>query len=817
MIRRGHRAMFAPLRRRRALLAAVGLAAAALVVGNCTRDELARDLGTRAVVIGIDSADWRLIEPLLAAGKLPNLARLKEQAAWGPLQTLADIPLSPVIWTSIATGKTADQHGIAWFMVDQPDGTRVPVRSTNRKAKALWNILAEHQRRPVSVGWWASYPAEDVGSGVVVSDGLGFHGFGATARSGDDGQKVYPPGRYSELAALIPPEHRVPASFVTRFLHVSPEEYHREMYTPARYRRHDVTNPIHLFQMYAATAQGLTAIAEKLLAERRYDLFMLYFEQVDSMSHLFMKYAPPKLEWVDAAEQERYRDVVSEWYVYQDELLGRILAQISLDETAVFVISDHGFKTGDRRIRSESAVDVNRAHLDHEPEGIFLAAGPHLRPGRTQTASVLDVAPTLLHYLGFPVAQDMAGRVLEEVFTPEFLRENPVRSVPSYEDETSGAKAQREDTSPVDSEQAADNLAALRTLGYIGGETSDGASGGSGQDGASSPEIHNNLGRIHLGRGDTTQARREFEKALALDPTNSDALLNLASAEAAEGRTGRAEQLVKEALAVNPNSIAALAQLAELERDQGRLDEAIRLFEEALAIDRQPFLYLGLGDVLQRAGRYEEAIAAFRSTLALDPDSALARYNLGVTYGNLNRYEDAVKEYEKALALQPAGLEAAKTLNNLGAIAQARGARDAAATFFERAAETFPLHLESRYNLAMLRLEDGEIEEAVKLLEAAAAVEPNHELVNLRLGYALLALGRGEDAYRRLLLVRRLHPKNWEAALGLAALHAGAGQEAQAQGLFTEALELGGAAAWQRAGDLPALADLRRNTARPRG
>jgi len=85
----------------------------------------------------------------------------------------------------VATGKSATKHGVAWFMVDRPDGTRVPVPSYNRKTKAIWNILAEHRRRPAVLGWWATYPAEDVGKGLVVSDGLGFHGFGSTARDGE--------------------------------------------------------------------------------------------------------------------------------------------------------------------------------------------------------------------------------------------------------------------------------------------------------------------------------------------------------------------------------------------------------------------------------------------------------------------------------------------------------------------------------------------------------------------------------------------------------------------------------------------------------
>ncbi|MFW6175468.1 MAG: DUF423 domain-containing protein, partial [Acidobacteriota bacterium] len=511
---------------------------------SCRGEGLTRDLDTRAVVIGIDGADWRIVDRLIDEGRMPNLARLKARSAWGPIETLHAVPLSPVIWTSVATGKTADQHGIAWFLVDRPDGTRGPVRSTNRRAKALWNILADHGRRPGVVGWWATYPAEPVGDGVIVSDALGYHGFGATARRGDDGRKTHPPELHRRVAPRVPPVQQVSAELVGRFMHLSPEEYRRQRYTPAGGAR-DPSNPIHLFQMYAVTARGYTAIAEELLAEEGpFDLFMLYYEQVDSLSHLFMKHAPPKLDWVDPEEHRRYRDVVDEWYAYQDELLGRVLDRVDLEETAVFVLSDHGFKSGERRIRTEGTVDVARAHLDHEPQGIFLAAGPHLERGRLDGASVLDVAPTLLHYLGFPVAQDMKGRVLEEIFHEGFREENPIRYVLTYEEE-GGGEAGGEQPSE-DRGRPDETLRALRALGYVGGGS--GGSEGSAEEAAaeaaarapaagspdlaSSPEIHNNLGRIHLDGGEPERARREFQRALELDPANAGALLNLAALHA---------------------------------------------------------------------------------------------------------------------------------------------------------------------------------------------------------------------------------------------------------------------------------------------
>lgn len=282
---------------------ATALASIALL-GSCSRGPEVESIGTRAVVIGIDSADWKIIDQIAAeahedGGGMPNLMRLREQGVWGPIKTLTDIPLSPVIWTSIATGKTAAKHGITWFMVDQPDGTRVPVRSHNRKVKAIWNLLAENRRRASVIGWWASYPAEDVGRGVLVSDGLGFHGFGSTARGGSPGEKVYPASRFDEFDPLVPTLQQIPYDFVSRFVRLTPEEYQAEMFSPGRFPEPNPFNPIHLFQQYAATAQGYTAIGEQLLQENAYDLLMLYYEQVDSFSHLFMKYDPPKLEWVE--------------------------------------------------------------------------------------------------------------------------------------------------------------------------------------------------------------------------------------------------------------------------------------------------------------------------------------------------------------------------------------------------------------------------------------------------------------------------------------------------------------------------------------
>ncbi|MEZ4216477.1 MAG: tetratricopeptide repeat protein [Myxococcota bacterium] len=788
-------------RRRRAALPA--FLALAFALSGCGMSH-AGDT-PRAVVIGIDGADWRIVDPLIEAGRMPNLAALRERGSSGPIRTLVDYPLSPVVWTSVVTGKTPAKHGITWFLVDRKDGSRVPVRSHNRRAKALWNVLAERGLRAVSIGWWASYPAEDVGPGVMVSDGLGFHGFGRTAREGDDARKVWPSERFGEFDALVPPEQSVSYDFTKRFLHLSEEQFRNARFDPARTARADPDNPLHLFQQYAVTAQGYTSIAEKLLGEP-YDLFLVYFEQVDSFSHLFMKHAAPRLEWISEEDHALFEDAVTEWYAYQDELLGRLLAKIDLDTTAVFVLSDHGFKSGERRIHSEHTVDINAAHLDHEPEGILLAAGPGIRRGaKIEEASVLDLAPTVLQYLGLPVGKDMDGKSLAGVFEPELLGARPLAYVSTYEGEPK-AKPTGEDVAELGADELAENEERLATLGYVeksGGEADAGA------DDESSPEIHDNLARIHARAGELDQAVAEFEKALALAPNDADALLGLSAIAAQRGNGARAEQLAKIALASNPDFPPALAQLADLRREAGDPRECARLYEQAVALhDAMPGLYLGLGDCQQRAGEFAKAEAAFTRASELDPDSIAAVYNLGVTAFQQGREEDAIALYERALAIDPKSALAAAILNNLGTVHLDRGEKEKAIARWKEAVAASPAQLESRYNLAAQYLEQGKLDDALPLLEEAARLAPNHELVHTRLANVYLQKGRGQDAYRVLTLVHRLYPENWFAPLGLAVLHAANERESEARALLDEALRLGGDDAKRAAKGYAALAPL---------
>ena len=102
----------------------------------------------------------------------------------------------------------------------------------------------------------------------------------------------------------------------------------------------------------------------------------------------------------------------------------------------------------------------------HRWEGTFIAKGPGIRSGaEVPELSIVDIAPLLLHSLGLPVPEDMAGRLPIEIFEPEALAARPLRLAPaSPEPEALVGAAEALELEP--DEQAA-LVERLRALGYV--------------------------------------------------------------------------------------------------------------------------------------------------------------------------------------------------------------------------------------------------------------------------------------------------------------------------------------------------------------
>ena len=153
-------------RRRNGLVLFVALPAGLGLAGvhGCGRDRAPAGAGAgdRAaaesppvMLIGADGVEWNLVLPMLAEGRLPNIRGLMERGSYGLLETI--IPTSsPIIWTTIATGKSRQQHGINGFVYHDPRRPDAPeiYTSADRTTSAIWNMVSAQDKRANVIGWW---------------------------------------------------------------------------------------------------------------------------------------------------------------------------------------------------------------------------------------------------------------------------------------------------------------------------------------------------------------------------------------------------------------------------------------------------------------------------------------------------------------------------------------------------------------------------------------------------------------------------------------------------------------------------------------
>ena len=123
----------------------------------------------RVLLVGWDAADWKVIHPLLDAGKLPALARLVAAGAIGECVSVTP-SIAPLAWTTVATGLRSNRHGILSEREPDPvSGDWRPTSCRGRTAKALWNIATQNGLRSIVVNQAASHPAEPI-FGVCVDE-----------------------------------------------------------------------------------------------------------------------------------------------------------------------------------------------------------------------------------------------------------------------------------------------------------------------------------------------------------------------------------------------------------------------------------------------------------------------------------------------------------------------------------------------------------------------------------------------------------------------------------------------------------------------
>ena len=315
----------------------------------------------KTLLIGWDAADWKVIDPLLDAGKMPHLESLVNHGVIGNLATQYP-DLSPMLWTSIATGKRPFKHGIYGFTEPDPQGKGIrPITNISRRTKAVWNILSQVGLKCSVVGWWPSHPVEPI-NGVMVSNhyqqASGPKDKPWPLRPGT----VHPPRIAKNLADLrVHPQdlaegHILP--FVPNAAKVD-QEKDRRLSTLAK---------------IIAENLSIENAVQAVLHHEPCVFAAVYFDGIDHFCHAFMRYHPPRLDWVDEDDYEMYKDVVAGGYILHDIMLGRLLKAAG-DEANVMLVSDHGFQPDHLRPRHIPREPAGPA-VQHRHYGVFAMKGP---------------------------------------------------------------------------------------------------------------------------------------------------------------------------------------------------------------------------------------------------------------------------------------------------------------------------------------------------------------------------------------------------------------------------------------------------------
>jgi len=140
-----------------------------ILVSGCGEKEKAAGPESRQLlVIGIDSADWRLLKPMMEEGRLPNLKAFMAQSNHGRMKTFFPLEKSPLLWASILTGVKPEVHGIQNFV---KGSDQKPVHGSAWYAPALWDMIGAAGLSTAVAGMWTTYPARPI-DGVMVSDYL---------------------------------------------------------------------------------------------------------------------------------------------------------------------------------------------------------------------------------------------------------------------------------------------------------------------------------------------------------------------------------------------------------------------------------------------------------------------------------------------------------------------------------------------------------------------------------------------------------------------------------------------------------------------
>ena len=365
-------------------------------------------------LILLDGASLEYVWPRVAAGRLPNFGRMLDINSGASMDLATIRPTQPYpVWAAVATGMYPAKNGVrsaaSYFgrgddrpldllpdhcfshilvrlgiVRDQPNS------SAAWRARPLWAILSDYGISSGIVRWPLTYPAQPF-SGFLVTD------------------------RFHQLiGSMIEPDER---------------SIHPPDILPiARDAFAGSTGADRWDEFYRRAAR-------EIMAGRPVQLEAIRYQELDAAGHFYLRYAQPR-GFGDVADSDRQQNgaVLDRAYATIDGVIGAAIERQSPGDL-LLVISGFGMQPvtpvkhlAARILRDP---DVSGTH-ENAPDGFMLAYGTTVLAGRKPRASIVDVTPTILYFLGVPVGRDMDGFARADLFTPAFTAQRPVAFIPSH-------------------------------------------------------------------------------------------------------------------------------------------------------------------------------------------------------------------------------------------------------------------------------------------------------------------------------------------------------------------------------------------------
>ncbi|MCP5102782.1 MAG: hypothetical protein GY950_05370 [bacterium] len=371
----------------------------------------------KVVLIGIDGANWQTLDPLMEKGKLPFWKKLKEESAWAHLKTFKPTK-SSVVWTSIATGKRMEKHGILDFTFMDKNNIQVPYSNSERREPSVWQILDQFNKKSIVINWFVTHPPDKI-NGITISDNFRRVVARPIEKINQYKDSVHPSIYFHKLL-----EHAI-RDYNQVFKKTGLPDYPK-LYTELHPGKDFKKVPImESYRSLAVQDNFVADISKNLFRTKDFDLFATYIRMPDLVQHFSNRMFDDAYtaELVAALKsnslsEEKHReailkiaDIIEPAYGFAESLLESLLTYKKYEDAYFIIASDHGFSLYHGGYNHYGLPDEYPA-----PPGILMIKGPKVIKGELESPTVYDIAPTILSLFDVPVGKNMDGKPLRKAF-----------------------------------------------------------------------------------------------------------------------------------------------------------------------------------------------------------------------------------------------------------------------------------------------------------------------------------------------------------------------------------------------------------------